>query len=114
MRRVDILKRFYNKDSVPFTFGTEKAGEGVFHAWGVDYEDSEDGPGNFSTAIVELNDGTVQNVPVELVRFRDSTPDCVPPPPPAPPPKRTIKEDVEIWPRWLGLWWEKNRIEGKS
>jgi hypothetical protein len=44
-------------------------GTGVFHAFGVDYQEFETGPGNFSTAIVEMADGTVKNVPVELIVF---------------------------------------------
>ena len=42
----------------------------VFHQFGCDYEEDENF-GNFSTAIVELIDGTVQNVPVELIKFID-------------------------------------------
>lgn len=44
-------------------------GEAIFHQFGVDYEEFEGGPGNFSTAIIELPDGTVKNIPVELVEF---------------------------------------------
>ncbi len=42
---------------------------GIFHRWGQDYEEFESGPGNFSTAIVELSDGKVKNVPVEMIEF---------------------------------------------
>lgn len=42
---------------------------GWFHGWGVDYREFEDCPGNFSTAIVELEDGTVKNVPCDMVKF---------------------------------------------
>ncbi len=48
--------------------------EGVFHQWGMDYEEFESGPGNFSTAIVELPDGTVENVPAGNVQFGDYHP----------------------------------------
>jgi len=44
-------------------------GEAMFHCFGVDYEQVENGTGNFSTAIVEWADGTISNVPVEHVRF---------------------------------------------
>jgi len=44
-------------------------GHGIFHQFGVDYEDSETGPGNYSTAIVEMPDGSVKNVHVELITF---------------------------------------------
>ena len=46
-------------------------GDGVFHQFGVDYEEFETGPGNYSTAIVEMPDGSVKNVPVELIVFND-------------------------------------------
>ncbi len=32
---------------------------GKFHQWGSNYEEFENGPGNYSVAIVELPDGTV-------------------------------------------------------
>jgi hypothetical protein len=45
--------------------------EATFHSWGCNFEEFEGGPGNFSTAIVERDDGTVENVPVENIRFID-------------------------------------------
>ena len=47
----------------------EEQGEALFHGWGVNYEEFESGAGNFSTAIIELEDGTVKNIPAEQVRF---------------------------------------------
>ncbi|MCP4475425.1 MAG: hypothetical protein GY821_12835 [Gammaproteobacteria bacterium] len=50
-------------------------GEGIFHQFGVDYEEFECstcyrcGPGNYSTAIIEMPDGTIKNVEVELIVF---------------------------------------------
>ena len=41
----------------------------VFHAFGVGYEEFEGGPGNYSTAIVELENGELENVSVEMVKF---------------------------------------------
>lgn len=32
---------------------------GYFHQWGVNYEEFESGPGNYTTAVVELPDGRV-------------------------------------------------------
>ena len=37
--------------------------------FGVDYERPEAGAGMFSTAIIELPDGAVKNVPVEQITF---------------------------------------------
>jgi hypothetical protein len=47
----------------------EEKGEALFHAFGTNYEEFGNGPGNYSTAIIEWPDGTVSNVPVEHVRF---------------------------------------------
>lgn len=44
-------------------------GIGEFHRWGIDYEELESGPAHFSTAIIEMPDGSVKNVPVELIVF---------------------------------------------
>ena len=44
-------------------------GEALFHQFGVDYEEFESGAGNFSTAIIELEDGTIKSIPVENIKF---------------------------------------------
>jgi hypothetical protein len=44
-------------------------GEGIFHEFGVDFMESEYGYGNFSTAIIELSDGSIINIPVENIEF---------------------------------------------
>jgi len=46
-------------------------GHGIFHQFGCDYEEHECGPGNYSTAIVEMPDGSVKNVPVEMIVFNN-------------------------------------------
>ena len=48
-------------------------GEGTFCAWGSDFEEMETGVGTFSTAIVRRADGTIENVPVEMVQFLDAS-----------------------------------------
>ena len=52
-------------------YGKVPKGTAIFHQFGVDYEEFESGPGNFSTAIIELDDGTVKNVPVRNIAFID-------------------------------------------
>ncbi|WP_177409744.1 MULTISPECIES: hypothetical protein [unclassified Pseudomonas] len=52
--------------------GIKDAAEGKFHGWGVEYEEFESGPGNFSVAIVEMADGTVQTLMPWAIRFLDS------------------------------------------
>jgi hypothetical protein len=44
-------------------------GEGTFHQWGCNYNEFDSGPGNFTTAIVEMEDGTVKNIDCELIEF---------------------------------------------
>jgi len=46
-------------------------GEGKFHQFGIDFEEFEGGAGSFSSAIVEMPDGTVVNVPVDMIKFVD-------------------------------------------
>lgn len=45
----------------------------VFHGFGVYYEEFENGPGNFTTAIIEDKDGQLDFVEVSLVRFLEPT-----------------------------------------
>jgi len=46
---------------------------GIFHEFGCGYEVLEDGIGNYSTALVEMPDGSIENVPVELIVMRDNS-----------------------------------------
>ena len=49
----------------------EAVGNAVFHKWSMGFEELEVGTGNYATAIIELTDGTVQNIEAELIRFVD-------------------------------------------
>jgi hypothetical protein len=51
-------------------FDRVEKGLAIFHEFGTDYEEFESGPGNFSTAIIQLPDGTIKNIPVEHIKFR--------------------------------------------
>jgi hypothetical protein len=44
---------------------------GKFHQFGTNYEDFENGTGNFSVAIIEFDDGTVDSFPVTYIQFID-------------------------------------------
>lgn len=69
--RVKVFKlQRVDKDGHGFLEKVED-GIGIFCAWGVDFEEFENGLGNFSTAIIKRSDGTVENIPVELVQFID-------------------------------------------
>ena len=52
--------------------GIEDAAEGKFHAWGSSFEEFENGPANYTVALVEMPDGTVQSLMPWLIRFLDS------------------------------------------
>jgi hypothetical protein len=66
-RKVNV----YGWTKVDGKYNLEKKmiGTGEFHQWGIDYEELETGPGHFSTAIVEMDDGTVKNVCADLIVF---------------------------------------------
>jgi len=42
---------------------------GIFVKYGINFEELETGPGHYTSAIIELIDGTVKNVPVETIKF---------------------------------------------
>ena len=68
MRKVSVYE--YTKPTPPETKCRRAyICEAIFHQFGVAYEEFENGPGNYSTAIVEYDDGSVGNVPVELIEF---------------------------------------------
>lgn len=68
IRKVIVFERTKNIHGI---WNTEPAGAGKFIQYGCNYDayENEHGVGNFTTAIVEMDDGTVQNVPVELIKF---------------------------------------------
>ena len=68
-RKVVVYK--YEKAKGQPHFTKVFVGSGLFHQFGCAYEEFETGVGNYSTAIVEMPDGSVKNVPVELIIFND-------------------------------------------
>ena len=48
---------------------------GMFHRWGSQYEEFDLGPGNFTTALVEAEDGNVYECVADSVQFLDRGPD---------------------------------------
>ena len=66
-RSVEVYEIKYNSDTRKRE--KELIGRGVFHRFGVDFEEFELGAGTYSTAIVEMPDGSVQNVPVDMIKF---------------------------------------------
>lgn len=60
MRKCIVYSNYLKKDIV---------GIGVFHQFGLNIEEGRNGYASFSTAIVEMPDGVVLNVPVESIKF---------------------------------------------
>lgn len=74
MKEADMRKVIFSEyvqNQYTGMWDLRETGEATFHQFGVDYEEFETGLGNFSTAIIELPDGTVKNVPVHHIRFKD-------------------------------------------
>ena len=69
MNRKVEYSEYVRKNSDVWTL--EVQGQALFHRFGVDCAEGQDCFGNFSTAIIELDDGSLKNVPVEQVKFLD-------------------------------------------
>lgn len=73
MRKVIVLKwqRNANASTVTGQRYMEKVadGEALFHAWGVEFEEFETGAGNYSTAIIERADGTIETPKADMIQF---------------------------------------------
>ena len=61
-------------DAYSSTYEKVFFGAGLFHHFGLDCETEEYGVGSFSTALVEMPDGSMKNVPVENIVFQDVPP----------------------------------------
>lgn len=72
MRRVKVQK--FERRGNPPRWVRVPNGEGLFHQWGVAFEEFETGPGNYTVAIVERDDGTVETVDAGLVTFLEKAP----------------------------------------
>jgi len=46
-------------------------GTGKFHQWGSEFMEFESGPGNYTVAIIELPDGTIQKYEPTMIEFDD-------------------------------------------
>ena len=68
MRKVTVFKR----EIIP-AGGSKlvERGWAWFHDFGLDYEELNDGVGNYTTAVVEFPDGTLENIPLPLVKFQE-------------------------------------------
>lgn len=72
-RRKVIVSKWTHvlEDDKPSEWRDVEIGEAWFHGFGADYEEFENGPGNYSTAIIEWPDGRVEMVRPDKIRFVD-------------------------------------------
>lgn len=47
---------------------------GMFHRWANQYEEFTEGPGNYTVALIEMDDGTITEAPPDRVKFLDKCP----------------------------------------
>ena len=71
MNRPILYKKGRYSDGLFIGFDKEYTARGTFLAIGSDYEEFENGPGNYSTAIVETLTGEVIAIPVTNIKFTD-------------------------------------------
>lgn len=69
MRTVMVMKHEMFTENNSTKIMKVDVGVAMFHSFGLDYEELNNGVGTFSTAIVEFKDGTIRNIPVELIKF---------------------------------------------
>jgi len=70
MRKVMVSAMVWNTEAKRNL--KQEKGEALFHQFGVDHEEFDGGPGNYTAAVVEWPDGQVELVPAHHVRFMDS------------------------------------------
>ena len=69
--RVKVFKREMQPydESAGYKYATVDDGEATFLEFGVNYEEFESGAGNFSTAIIMRDDGTIDMVQATMIQF---------------------------------------------
>ncbi|MGQ6213340.1 hypothetical protein ACUNE0_11650 [Serratia sp. IR-2025] len=68
MRKVECTTVKYSYENGN-RIGTKEVSSGLFHQWGCCFEEFETGAGNYSVAIVELEDGTIREFLPTEVKF---------------------------------------------
>lgn len=66
-----IYKKDENGNTLPSKLVKSNFRNGTFHQFGLDIEEDENGYSSYSTAIIELKDGSVVNQPIHLFEFKD-------------------------------------------
>lgn len=70
MRKVQVFKYEQRKceDNCVRSFRVEDF-IGTFHQFGVGYEELDGGVGNFTTMVIERDDGTITDPPLQMCQF---------------------------------------------
>lgn len=58
-----------NPDTNKWDYGVVLHERATFHQFGMDYEEFDNGAGNYSIAIVELDDGTIITTRADNIQF---------------------------------------------
>lgn len=67
-------KQFAHKDRLEGTgCWSDFIHEGVFHQWSSAYEEGENGFGNYTVALVEVANGTIESVLPSVIKFIENT-----------------------------------------
>lgn len=72
IKKVEVFKYVIDKDKTKEHQHVHKKEHrcfAEFHGFGLDYEETDSGTGTFSTAIIQLEDGCLDNVEVSLIKF---------------------------------------------
>ena len=67
MRRVKIFKRVFDKTKKTYVRAEDI--EGNFIEYGVNHEEFEAGPGNYTCGVIEMDDGTIRLIDVYYFEF---------------------------------------------
>lgn len=62
-------KQYQQKVANTGCWSDDYEGQGWFHQWGLAYQESDNGVGNYSTAIVQLSDGSIIEVLPTNIKF---------------------------------------------
>ena len=64
---------YFETEWVERNYKIVSKGTATFHQFGLNCLEGEDSIGTYSTAILELEDGTVLNHPVHMIKFLDKS-----------------------------------------
>ena len=69
VRERECRGKYYVREMEGGKGGYQEFEKGTFLGFGIDYEEFESGPGQYTTAIVELEDGHVITTPPKFIQF---------------------------------------------